>query len=390
MKRIIFILSFFGYSGYYVGLAILFSLNMSSLSRFYSIPLRLFLAFLMIICIKKNIANIKTKKTYFIIALFIFFWILYFLKVLYSENITSLGELSKPWYEFIFFAATYVILPFITFIVIDFERYKSVILEGMIFSGFLLGLVVLYMYGGALGTGVGRVSNLAYTTGEAILSPLALSYAGSLTFALCIFKLLIEKRNTKIQKIYLYSTIILSFIMFLLGSSRGSVIALLLSAIVFLGYSPLKNKLQLIVLSILATPVIIWAIEASGSGVISRFDGTKKSGGGGRAAIWSDTIDHFLENPIFGGKIEIGGIYPHNFILEIFMATGIIGAFLILPLIFSAFFKISRLSKNAMFVFLIFIQGFSMHFFSGSFYTATLLFFPLGLIFGFEKYENER
>ena len=54
MKKIVFLVSFFTYSGYYAGLAIIFSLNLTTLSRYYSIPLRIVLALAMIYLIIKS------------------------------------------------------------------------------------------------------------------------------------------------------------------------------------------------------------------------------------------------------------------------------------------------------------------------------------------------
>lgn len=389
MKNIIFILSFFAYSGYYVGLAFLFAFKLSGFSRQYSVPLRVFLVLLMLWVIQNRLKYLFEKRKNNWVFLFLLFWGFYFVKVLYTESIASLWAISKPWYEFLFYASTYVILPFITFMVIDFNKYKDTILNGFIFSGFLLGLANIYIYGGALGSGISRISELTYVTGDDILSPLALSYSGSLTLVLCVFKLLMgENKNTWVR-LYLIATIVLAFIMFLLGSSRGSVIAIGLSIMVFLAYSPSKNKLQLMILTIVATPLVIWGVEASGSGVFSRFSNASKDGGSGRMNLWSNAVEHFFENIIFGGRIEIGGIYPHNFLLEILMSTGVIGSLLILPLFIKTFSNSYRLSKSDMFIFLIFMQGIAMHLFSGSLYTATLIFLPMGLILTYNKNTND-
>lgn len=384
MRQIIFLVSFFTYSGYYAGLAILFSLNLASLSRNYSIPLRLLLAGTMVYYIQKNLDKINIKKINLIIF-FLIFWIYYFVKVLYTESSVPSSQLTRPWFEFVFFAITYVILPFITFTVLNFNEYKRVILNAFIFSGFVLGSFSLYIYGGALGTGIGRISNLSYETGEATLSPLALSYSGSLTIVLCILKLLRQKENSSFQKVYLWVTIVLAFIIFLLGSSRGSIVSLLLSLIIIFSYTPLKHKFKLICLSIISIPVIIWAIEASGSSLIKRTSNIQSDGGGGRDLIWSNAFNHFLENPIFGGKVEIGGGYPHNIIIEILMATGIIGALLILPLIIKSFSKGFKMKKEDIFVFLIFIHGFTLHLFSGALWGSILIFTPMGILLTYSQ-----
>ncbi|MEB8330282.1 O-antigen ligase family protein [Flavobacteriaceae bacterium KMM 6897] len=395
MKKLIFLISFFSYSGYYAGLAIILSLNLSELSRFYSVPIRVVMALLMIIIIHrhKNLL-IKNKNSHYII-LFIVFWVFYLLKVLYTESITTNNELRRIWYEYPLFAFLYIIMPFLAFYSIDFYKYKKIILNGFISSGFILGLVSLFLYGKYLVQGIGRLNLVRYQTGEEVLSPLALSYSGALTIVLCIYKFVILKEKNKLQILYLSSTIILSFIMFLLGSSRGSVIALMLTLPLFLIYSPIKQKFGLIFLSILSTPVIIWALEASGSSIFTRMGNTIEDKGGGRESLWKNAFMHFIEHPIFGGKIEIGGIYPHNIILEILMATGILGTILISPVIIKGFklgIENLRYDKTNLFVILIMIQGLTQHLFTAGFYTSTLLFVPLAILFSLSKknlqYEN--
>ncbi|WP_210423681.1 O-antigen ligase family protein [Croceivirga thetidis] len=334
----------------------------------------------MIFIITKSVSNFSNKKKSLVVFAFVLFWAFYFFKVLTTQNVAIDGELMRPWFEYIFYGVSYVILPYITFTIIDFHKYKEVMLNGLIFSGFVLGIFALYTYGGTLGSDVGRISYLTYETGEQTLSPLALSYSGSLTMVLCIFKLLVVKGNTKYQRIYLLATLVLSFIMFLLGSSRGSVVALFLSFLVFLAYSPLKTRIQMLASSILAIPVIIWAIEASGSGIISRIENTKEDGGSGRSSIWADTIEHFMDNMVFGGRVEIGREYPHNMILETLMATGLVGSIILFSLLIATFFSSLNLKKGDLFLFQIFIQGLSLSLFSGSLIGSTLLFLPMGAI----------
>lgn len=390
MKKLIFLISFFSYSGYYAGLAIILSLNLSELSRFYSVPIRVVMALLMMVIIHKHRNLLYKNKNSHYLILFIVFWIFYLLKVLYTESISTNNELMRSWYEYPMFAFLYVIMPFLAFYSIDFYKYKKIILNGFISSGFLLGLVSLILYGKYLAQGIGRLNLVRYQTGEEVLSPLALSYSGALTIVLCIYKFVILKERNKLQVLYLISTIVLSFIMFLLGSSRGSVIALMFTLPLFLIYSPIKQKIGLIVLSIFSTPIVIWALEASGSSIFTRMGNTVDDKGGGRESLWKDAFFHFIEYPIFGGKIEIGGIYPHNIILEILMATGILGAILILPVILKGFklgIENLKYDKTNLFVILIIIQGFTQHLFTAGFYTSTLLFVPLAMVFNFVKTE---
>lgn len=387
MKRLIFLISFFLYSGYYAGLAIIFSLNLSELSRFYSIPLRVVLGLMMFYLFLKNRDRLINNPFSWTQTVFIVFWVYYTIKVLYSESISTGSDLSRPWFEYIFFALTYVVLPFICFFSLDIEKYKETILNSLIFSGFIMGVFSIYIYGYLLVSGIGRVSLAIYETGQDVLSPLALSYAGALTIVLCIFDLIFMNRMLK-HKIYLYVTIGLSMVMFLLGSSRGSVIALALTLPLFILYSPLKRKVFLFFMVFLISPLIGWLIEKSGSNILDRLENTSKDTGGGRESLWTDALTHFSDYPVFGGRIEISGIYPHNMFIEIMMATGIIGFILIVPLIIKGFkngIQIVKLDNRNLFFLIIFIQGLVQHFFTAGFYTATLVFAPMAMIFAIQN-----
>lgn len=388
MKNIIFFISFFIYSGYFAGLAIIFALNLGEISKFYSVPLRLVLSASMVYVICKNWKNLINTKNSIYLFLFVLFWAIYILKVLYTENIAIEGQLSKEWHEFIYFSITYVVLPFITYLSIDSKKYTQTILDALIFSGFIMGGISTYLYGSLLSSGIGRIGLISYETGEDVLNPLALSYAGTLTIALCAHRLIINKKNNKNDKIYLYVTIAFAFVMFLLGSSRGSVIALLLTLPLFIYYSPFKRKIGLMFLTTLLIPVVIWLVERSGSNIFERIVNTREDKGGGRGTLWEDALNHFMDNPIFGGRIEIGGIYPHNLIIEMLMATGLIGTILMSIVIFKGFklsFNLTRLNKNYLFIFIVLIQAFVQHNFTGSLYTSTLLFVPIAMVLNLDN-----
>lgn len=346
--------------------------------------------FLMLLVIHKYRKEIYGRKSV-VMLLFLLFWIIYILKVMLNEATIPDLQLSRVWYEYIFYALTYVVLPFLAFFSLDIKKYQDTIINAMIASGFVLGIVSTYLYGSYLGQDLGRLNMLSYITGEDVLSPLALSYSGALTMVLCVYKLIITKDNSRIHSIYLISTIALSFIMFLLGSSRGSVIALMVTLPLFILYSRFKQRIWLVIFFILTTPLVIWAIEASGSSIFDRIANTSEDQGGGRSYLWQNAISHFFENPIVGGQVEIGGIYPHNIFIEILMATGIVGAILMIPLIFLGLrlgIYLVRNNKSYLFVLLILIQGLVQHFFTGGFYTATLVFVPLAIIFSLRNEVN--
>ncbi|MGJ8761394.1 MAG: O-antigen ligase family protein [Polaribacter sp.] len=383
MSRLIFIVAFFSYSGFYAVLAIVISLGLTSSSRSTTIPIRVLTTLLMgygVFYFFKKYDISKEKKT--ILFLFLLFWSLYFIKVLFHEN--SLLGLSRSWFEYMFYAINFCILPFLMFSVINFSDLKKTILNSFIFSGFLMGIFALYFYKDILMSGVGRISLAKYSDfDEQTLSPLALSYAGALTLMLCIFEIIYNKTKTISYKLYLYFTITLSLIMFFLGASRGSLVAIVLTVPLFVIYGSAKNKFKFFIAFLLSIPILVWGAIKTGSSIFSRTAETAETGDSGRGFLWNQAITEFSNYPVVGGRIEFG-IYPHNFILEILMATGIVGAILIFPIIFGSFKRINRLvklDKDYIWVYIIFIQGFAQHCFTGAIYFAVLMFLPLGIIY---------
>ncbi|WP_086477894.1 O-antigen ligase family protein [Arenibacter amylolyticus] len=391
MSRIVFIIAFFAYGGYYAGLAIIFALNLGEISRFYSQPLRVLMAILMLYVIHKNRFNLVFHKLSFFISLFIFFWIIYSLKVLYTITEFSSGTLSRPWYEYILYSIIYVVIPFICYCSLDIRRYWLNIISGFIYSGFILGIVSIYLYGEYLISGVGRINAISYETGEAVLNPLAMSYTGVLTILLCIFKLVIYKKNSKIEVIFLISTIFISLVLFLYGASRGSVVVLVTTLPLFIIFGPSKQKMKILLSSFIISPLLVWLVNASGSGLFTRLSKTTEDQGGGRTTLWRNAINHFFDNQLIGGRIEIGNIYPHNFIVEILMATGMLGAILIFPVLLKGFLlgiKQSKSNKEHLYALIILMVGLVHYSFSGGLYTTILLFIPVGIIFSLQNYNE--
>lgn len=377
-NKIIYIISFFLFSGYYVGLSMLFATGNSELSRYYSIPLRVILCILMLYFIKNNYTKIRRGAT----SLVLLFSLLYVLKVLYTEGLG--WEMRNHWLEYIFYYTSFCLLPFTFYSLVDFKKHINTILSALIFSGFLLGGLSLFVFKDVLQSGgIGRISQLTYETGEAVISPLALAYSGALTIILCLYKLIYEN-ITKKEKTYLLVTIILSFILFFLGSTRGALLAVLLCLLSFLYFGNLRNKLRFTFLFILGIPLVIYGVEATGSAIFKRSQATLETGdSSGREPLWNAAIDEFISNPILGGRIEVSNIYPHNIFLEVLMATGIIGFILFMIFLLKSFkkgFNAAKINRIYTIPFFIFICAISQHMFTGALWGAIMLFAALGMM----------
>ncbi len=385
-RKIISFISFFLFSGYYFILILVFSLGLKNYSRYITVPLRLILCFLMIYLIFR----LKKKWNKFV-RLFILFSIIYISKIFYTEIIiTDEGFLSRSWYIYILYYLSFSFLPLITFYSINFSKYYKNILNTILASGLLLNIFAIYFYIDIIFYGVGRL-NLAKYNGFLIdtLNPLSLGYSGALLITLSLNELLNNRNKIVRSNIYLLILIVTSLILFFLSSSRGPLIAILVSIILILKISNLKGKINALILILLSIPVVVHLIKFTGSNIIERILASIIKGDTSeRWELYNEALNEFIKNPFLGGRIEISGIYPHNLFLEILMGTGILGLILFLPLIIVSFklgFRIVKMNPEYAFLMIVLINGFIQYMFSGSIYGAILLFAPMGIILSKSK-----
>lgn len=379
-KNIIQFVSFFMFSGYYAGLSVFFATGLQSLSRFYTIPLRVFLSIVILYFISHKIHVLRKNK--FLNLLCLLFTSLYIFKVLYSANIDA--KLSRSWGEYIFYFLSFTTLPFLFYSAVDLVKYKQQIIKSMIIAGLCLGLLNIYIFKDVLlSGGIGRLSNLTAVTGEEVISPLALAYSGAITIVLCLYKLIFEKMKSK-EKLLIYSSMLISFVLFFLGATRGALVAVFLSLIIILYFGDAKKRFMFLTLILFASPVVIAVLNFTGSSLFKRTSNSIKDGDtSGREVLWQDAYKEFINYPILGGRIEVSGIYPHNIFLEILMATGVIGFILFLLIMISSLYKgIFQIRKENVYLFplLIFICGFSQHLVTGSLWGAITLFSSMGML----------
>ncbi|WP_345992290.1 O-antigen ligase family protein [Chryseobacterium sp. Chry.R1] len=371
--------SFFLFSGFYIGLELILFTGNKSLSRFYTLPVRLVFPLLMIILVRINGKFYTNKNTFLIFVLFFY----YVLKVLFTENLPH-ALLSRNWFEYILYFIIYCLTTFIFFSNVDLKKYLPLIIKTIILSGFLLSLCTIYLYKDALFSGVGRISMLKYKSGmenSDIISPLALAYGAALNLSLLMPYYKLCAKKTTANKVYFILNAVLSLMIFALGSTRGAFLALILS-ILFYTASSKGSKFKYVILTILFIPVFLYILNLTGSNLLNRTSNAVEGGdSSGRNTLWEAAINEFVANPIFGGRIEVSGIYPHNILLEVAMGMGIIGLIIFLLMMVNTlkeFYKIEFDYK--IFVYIIFINAICQHLFTGALWNSILLFAALGMM----------
>jgi hypothetical protein len=206
---------------------------------------------------------------------------------------------------------------------------------------------------------------------QSVLNPIAIGFYGELLIILTFLKVIYIKRRLLLLIDVLL--IILGILLLMFGASRGpffTTVAIIM-IILFTRFSNSKSKVVLlskyvlivITLSIVLSKTLLKNFTLKDFSLFNRVLQFIKDRSNNKSdtrlihieSAWQD----FYDSPIFGKQFvgTLDGFYPHNIIVEVFMATGIIGAILFFPLLFIILRKTfsAIFSKNFLFMFLGFI-----------------------------------
>lgn len=378
----LFLLIFFVFFGQKILLILINQFGSLSDSRFVTIPLKVFLVILLIFLF---IIRKKLKGNLSSFFIFLFFCGIFILRILYDISQNAFAGYYLDGYEAMQYFIISIVLPGLCLILISYSAYDyKVIWYALIISGLLFSGAAILKYSKFLGT-VGRLT--AATADEDVLSPLILSYCGALGIGLGIL-MISQWYNLRKRSVGLI-LIGLSIIPFFLGSSRGSLMALFIPILfIFLFNSNNKSKVQYLILSIVGMLLVFYLSDYLNSNIIDRFQkvGIQDTGTlDSREMRWHQAILQFEASPIFGDGLVLNGFnnYPHNIILETFMATGLLGGIPFLVLLYIALRKTILIVKNhpeLYWLAVLFLQALIQNMFSGSIVSATWFASSLALI----------
>jgi hypothetical protein len=231
------------------------------------------------------------------------------------------------------------------------------------------------------------------STGSLTLSVLLYGHLGVSLILLSIYKFI--SSNNKIFKTILLSGILIGILSLAISGSRSPVIALIfgLFYILFSNYSQFKSILILFFTTLILYlfgfyfftlinqyfPSILFERLVYAYEFLAITDQA-------RSQYLTDGINEFFQNPIFGNAFLLTsynsqGSYPHNLIIESFMATGIFGGFLFTYFTIKTLFLTKKFAKsdNA-WLCILFIQFFCFGMFSGNLFSSFLFWSLLMII----------
>lgn len=394
MKKLTYLISFLNLSGFFLVLAITaltFGLQNSTQLTY---PTKAITIVLMIIALIINSEKIKLNNKYFIAYLI---FLIFYINKLIIEALNPNPNLLNSVSMISLYVFAHSFLPFVFFLLIVNRNDFQIIFKALFASSLLFNIVVYFMYGDLLMEGVGRLGG--YQTrklvDEATLSPLVLAYNSTITIVLSLFALL-SKKLTKYKKVFYSFAIVVALPGFLLGSSRGAVIGLIFSFLIYLLFSNQTSKLRLVILAVILLVLIISGAILYQSTVLDRFTSLFEVDldQNLRVIIYKTTFMQFVESPIIGGSIQNDTVnhFPHNIYLEALTATGIFGFLALFYLTYHAF-------KNAIYIFkkepsvswigVLFIVYFVHSLFNATIYGAVGFWMFLALLLSIKRVTYE-
>ena len=302
--------------------------------------------------------------------LFFAFWLLYGIRILYDTTTSEwqLGRTSAEYYLFAFVLSFFCTIPF--FVAVKYplkqiEKWSFLFLV-------ILNLLGLYNNLSAENLFVERLG------GNEKLNPIAFGMQAALLLVLSILRL--YKGCNKYLTLFLFLTLILGIGNLFLAASKSPIIFALISILLIL-YKSLKKKIlqTLIIIALIAGLGLIVFQFLDFSNVI--FLALQRFMEIGEDTSSLERIDQltggynqFIANPLAGSFLEeyVYKSYPHNLVLESFMATGILGGTLFSIFYFAAWYYTI---KNIILSNLAFLPFISLSFLVMSLFSGGLSFF---------------
>jgi hypothetical protein len=344
------------------------------------------------------IFNSFNKLTKIRLGLFTLFLFLYSVRLIYDLSIRSIPSpfIVPQIIYLLHFGGIIIPVTAVSFMKINTDKLNTTIFYVSFVQCFfvLIGLYLLY------GTNIVQLLSERYmytdnsvnNGGGSPLNPILVSRTGAVLFLLLLVNVLFK---TKIIKSYLYIVgFILSISLILLGGSRGPLLTCIVLSIITIFFH-LKNSnfknifvVLFVVLVVLIGLSYLIATYSESIDLVQRVNESLLNRGNvsyGREGHFNSALNQFIDNPFFGDKIfdNYSNFYPHNLLLESFMALGIFGGLIFLYINIINIIKCGK--KNIINIFITFVCFSLFGFTSGAIWSSSEFWILLAVINKFRK-----
>ena len=287
------------------------------------------------------------------IALFFSFWIIYIIRIFYTLEVAS-EKVSQPNETYWSWALGASLIPCLA-IYMNFSRNREMERLRELLQIISLVSIILILKSGS--TNVISDSGIEYDQNRwnlSSLSPISVGHLGA-TAVLLGVSCLLSGEGRYIWKFVSIFNFLLGMTALLLSNSRGPVISFAVAIFFLFLASP--RAIRIIILTAcfsLLVCAFFWfggSVMALDGGLLDRFmaisDGSDISAYT-RTVSFNGAINQFLNSPFTGDGIEerLTNFYPHNVVLEAFMATGVLGGLLFTAILWKVIFRSYYLIKN--------------------------------------------
>ncbi|MEH1816448.1 MAG: O-antigen ligase family protein [Nostoc sp.] len=382
------------------------SINDASTSRMITIPYRsiVLIASILVILFSRNISNVNHDRKLLagtrVLSTFIIIFIFsYSFRLLFDIGYNDL--LIRESSEYLLYWFGVCLVPGITFLFLDLKSSKKYLYLSWIFLVIASILALPLIVQGQVSKVFAEQGRLA---GEA-LNPISLGHQGGSLLLITLYILLNrESSKNRIIKVSYTFCLMVGLSLLFFAASRGPIIAiivcvcLLLLSLQYQEINTFKIFGIIIIAIIFATIAFSFALD-SGSSFLERFTSLLSGDDFGysqfvqRPELYQKASELIAEYPIFGYGLEIPNLgYPHNLILEAFLATGLLGGSLFLMIYIYAAIKaigiIMAKNNSWSWLGLLYIQYAIGSMFSGNLYASSTFWYFLFAILGLKKIDK--
>jgi O-antigen ligase len=298
--------------------------------------------------------------------LFLVFWIIYAIRIIYDTSTYS-WMLGRPTNEYILFA-------FVLCFTCTIPLYIQVKLPGIILENVVFYLLLLLNLLGLYNNLTADNLFLERLGGNEKLNPIIFGNLASYLLVISFLKFL-RFNNSWAILVLLVIAICMALTNLFIAASKSPIIFTILSLFLMTIFYIRKKNIKAVILLILTIAIGISSIFVLGLQdifllTLLRFSEISSDNSSvERLDQLMGGLNQFLKNPLFGDFLEerVSREYPHNLVLESFMATGIVGGSLFLcffiGFIFVTFYNIFK--SHLHFMTFIALSALVVSFFSG-------------------------
>lgn len=354
-------------------------------STTYSIAMRSALLILSMLLIVAAFVGKKIKVVGGIFWLpLLVFWFAYLLR-LYLDTSSDTGGLSRAATDYWIWAVGACFVPMLGLLTYPKKDYFAKAYKAMLLILILASFFVATLGSGLYTPEVGR----GYDTGRLrleALNPISVGHLGLSLLLLSVWPFMNGgKVSLGYKQLLNIAAGLLGLYLLIAAASRGPLVALIFVLFFyFLAQDARRNWKVLTVTAILLALANQVGARLEETGKYKAFSRTESALSGedvavsGRQVAYKGAANQFIQSPIFGDALEEKTTqkYPHNVVLESFMATGLIGGlpFLFL-IIYGAFisYKAFKVKSDDGWISMIYIQYLVAAQFSGALYSVTTM-----------------